>query len=95
MTAPISTNATTGWISALPMRVGGRQLRNGPANSRAAKTGNPRTKGISGAPKRISGGASIISSHVLQHVSGDDKAGKGIERRGERDPEGQQPEQKT
>ncbi len=62
MTTPISTSAKTGWVSNRPSRCAGLQLRNGPANSRAAKTGSPRTSGISGAPSRMSGGAIIIST---------------------------------
>src|ERR1039458_9206217 len=58
----MSARAQIGFVSAVPIRLASGQFRNGPANSRAAKRGNPRTMGIRGAPRRISGGATIISS---------------------------------
>ena len=59
---PISTSANTGCVTVLPTRLATDQFKNGPANSRAAKTGRPRTRGTSGAPSRIKGGAIIIST---------------------------------
>ena len=51
--------------------------------------------GISGAPSRISGGATIISDHVLQHVRGEHEAVENVHGRGERDPEREKPRRKV
>src|SRR5208337_4878966 len=46
ITTPISTRATTGFVSTSPIRWAGGQFRRGPANSRAANLGIPRTIGM-------------------------------------------------
>ena len=58
---PINARAITGFVSDNPIRSATRQFKNGPANSRAAKRGMPRTMGMSGSPSKSSGGATIIS----------------------------------